>query len=462
MRARGMRRVISSPRTEARRHAERMDAVSLLEAWRRTVARDPDARAVIDVSGAVFTRRDLAARAEQWNAERGAQKLGGRRVMLAEPNGVRWFEVFLGLMHAGAIPVPVDASEPPDTLARIAPALNAAAVWRDGRWELWRENARGPRREFALIKLTSGSTGIPRARAFTHAQMLADAAQICSSMGIAPGDLNLAVIPLGHSYGLGNLVVPLLVQGTAVLCSASPLPHAIAADCARWRPTVFPAVPTLLRALARAEVAPESLASLRLVISAGAPLSAEVASAFAQRFARKVHNFYGSTETGGITFDRTGDAALTGRSVGTPLDGVRLRMRAGGRFTVESAAVLGRGAFSPPDRAALDERGELVLHGRVGRTIKVGARRLDPVEVERALLALPEVRGALVLPHPGRADAIAAIVATCATPNTLRAALARAVAPWKIPERFAVVPELPTTARGKLDRAAIRRMLGEA
>ena len=64
-------------------------------------------------------------------------------------------------------------------------------------------------------------------------------------------------------------------------------------------------------------------------------MDAEVAEAFFAKFGRKVHSFYGSTETGGITFDRSGEAARTGRSVGAPLPGVRLRFGRGGRFDPE-------------------------------------------------------------------------------------------------------------------------------
>ena len=61
------------------------------------------------------------------------------------------------------------------------------------------------------------------------------------------------------------------------------------------------------------------------MISAGAPLSAEVAQQFYRRYGIKIHNFYGSSETGGICYDRTGNATLSGRSVGKPLSGVMVR-----------------------------------------------------------------------------------------------------------------------------------------
>jgi acyl-coenzyme A synthetase/AMP-(fatty) acid ligase len=315
------------------------------------------------------------------------------------------------------------------------------------------------RHDLCLVKLTSGSTGTPRARRFTHAQMLGDGRQVCATMGIRPDDLNLAIIPLGHSYGLGNLVIPLLAQGTALVCSASPLPNVLATDCSRWHPTVFPAVPTLLRALARANVDPSDFASLRLVISAGSTLPPNDATAFAKKFGRRVHGFYGTSETGGISYDRTGEATLTGRSVGAPLDGVTLRWRQGQRFAVQSPAVMAGGSFSPADRGRLNEFGELVLLGRSGRLVKIAGRRLDLAEIEAALRAVPGVRGAYAMAHPTLADALAAAVEADLSPADLRQALQKRLALWKIPERLLILPEFPHTARGKTDRRKIEALL---
>ena len=434
---------------------------TLLTCWRSLVQRDPTALAVIDgASGRRWSRAELSAVAEEWSrAVVANHDLAGHRVLVAEPNGAQWFHVFLGLLRLGAIPIPADSTEPATALAEQARGLRAAALWHAGALHPFSGATRHRRTDLALFKLTSGSTGVPKALPFTHAQMLADGRQVCASMGIAPTDLNLAVIPLGHSYGLGNLVVPLLEQGTPLVCVASPLPHALAADIARWRPTVFPAVPTLLRALVRSDIAPEQLASLKLVISAGAALAPELAAEFAAKFGRRIHNFYGASETGGICYDRIGEATRTGANVGAPLVGVRLRFRAGHRFAVESAAVGGTGRFSPADRGELDASGGLVLLGRAGRTVKIAGRRLDLAEVEKALLALPGVRAACVLPHPQRPDALVAAVASNHTGAELRAELAARMAPWKIPAHILPLPELPVTERGKLDRHAVEALL---
>ncbi len=440
-------------------------SATLLSSWAQTVRTAPNAVALIDAAmDRAWTRADLDALGRAWQAQHGAD-LARRTVVLTEPNGVEWWRVFLGLLHAGAVIAPLDAGEPIAAQRAIATAIGAAGLWRGAALEPVAARPRRARDARRVLKLTSGSTGTPRALAFTDAQMLADGRQVCAGMGIRGDDVNLALIPLGHSYGLGNLVVPLLAQGTALVTGVAPLPHAIAEAVARWRPTVFPAVPALLRALATAELAPAQLAPLRTVISAGAPLAPEVAAAFHARFGKKIHAFYGSSETGGITYDRTGESALAGRGVGRPLPGVRLTPGRGRTVTIASAAAftLGNrtpGAHRPKDRVAFTADGEVVLLGRAGRTVKIAGRRLDLAEVERALRALPGVRDAFVAPHAARAESLAAAVAADVPGEALRAALRERLAAWKIPRKIVTLAAFPLTARGKADTARLRALLG--
>ncbi|MGH8018027.1 MAG: class I adenylate-forming enzyme family protein [Opitutaceae bacterium] len=428
--------------------------------WAALAHRDPDAVAVVEAAtGAVTTRQQLSEAAAAWRIGVGSVVRRGDRVVLAGPNSVRWLEVFLALLEAGAVPAALDPGEPEDNQIAMAGAVGARWLWTpDGLRELPGRRRR-PWPDECLIKLTSGTTGRPRAHRFTHAQMIADGRQICRTMGIAPADRNLALIPLGHSYGLGNLIVPLFDQGTPLVIASSALPHVLAADIERHRPTVFPTVPVILRALTRADVAESSLRSLRLVISAGAVLEADVAAAFHDKFGRMVHGFYGSSETGGMCYDRTGEASLLGRSVGAPLEGVRLTFRRGGRFWIESAAVRSPGRHSPADRGELNTLGELVLRSRAGRTIKLAGRRVELGEIEAALRRLEGVSDAFAVPHPQKPDALAAAVVGELSAVELRRMLRAALAPWKIPERLLVLPEFPTTARGKVDQRRLRALL---
>jgi len=432
---------------------------TLRASWQSLVRADPAAAALYDAATERrWNRAELAALGIAWAAAHG-NEAAGQRVVFAEPNGPDWFRVFLGLLACDGVAVALDAGEPLAAQRATAQSIGASFLWQGGRLEKLpgrrRSRDRGPR----LLKLTSGTTGAPRALPFTDARLLADGRQVCAAMDIRPRDVNLGCIPLGHSYGLGNLVLPLLAQGTAIVTGVPLLPQALAAAIAQWRPTVFPAVPALLRALAAADVSPGQLRSLRTVISAGSPLAPDMARAFHAKFNRKIHSFYGSSETGGITYDRTGDATLMGASVGRPIKGVRLRFGAGGRFWVESKAVGGSGRFRPADRGKLNRRGELVLLGRAGRMVKIGGRRLDLAEVERSLRQMPTVRDAFVEPHRERADTLVAAVATRHATAELRAWLQERIAGWKIPRKFVALPEFPVTVRGKIDTRRLRALL---
>jgi len=434
---------------------------ALVQAWQKTVRRCGGRRAVVQAGdGRAASFRELAAGAGAWRAAHVPAGVAGRAVVFAAPNGIGWLEMFLGLLEVGAVVVPLDAAEPPAAQQRLAESLRAGFWWDGGRLVALPGGRRWRNPEVCLVKLTSGTTGQPRPLVFTGAQMIADGRQVTATMGIGPRDLNYGLIPLGHSYGLGNLVLPLVAQGVPLVCGSAPLPHAVAADFARWRATVFPGVPALWRALAAADA---QLPGLRLGVSAGAPLPPEVARDFARRFGRRLHSFYGSSETGGIAYDRTGAATLAG-GVGPAMRGVALTLSAGGRLSVASAAVfthgnrrrLGRlGAWVMPDAVVRDARGGLTLQGRRGATVKIAGRRVNLTEVAARLRRLAGVREAWVGIGAGPDPVLGAAVASDRPAAELRAELMTDTAPWKIPRKLAVLAALPLTARGKVDPRAL-------
>jgi len=440
---------------------------ALLQAWEKTLRRRGEDRAVVQAAdGLIVTFRELDARAAAWLARHAPEPraLTGRAVIFAAPNGVGWFEIFIGLMQAGAIAVPLDAAEPLAAQREIGESLRAGFIW-DGprlvslaRAKRWRDS------EICLIKLTSGTTGRARSLAFTGAQLLADARQVMATMGINARDVNYGLIPLGHSYGLGNLAVPLLARGVSLVCGSAPLPQAIGADFARWRPTVFPGVPAIWRALAASDVA---LDSLRLGISAGAPLPPEVARDFLNRHGRRLHGFYGSSETGGIAYDVAGKVTLAG-GVGHAMRNVKVSLLRGQRIIVSSPAVFthgnrhrvrGLGAWIMADRVELDKNGRLTLLGRRDKTVKIAGRRVNLADIAARLRRLPGVRDAWVGVKDGNEAVLGAVVASARPAAELRAALHADTPGWKIPKKWAVVVALPVTARGKIDTRALQKMI---
>ena len=443
---------------------------ALLQAWERTLRRRAEHRALVQAAdGQMCTFRELDAWSAAWLATQAREpaRLAGRMVVFALPNGLAWFEVFLGLMRAGAIAVPLDPGEPAAAQRKIAETLRAAFWW-DGERLVELPNARRFRaRELCFVKLTSGTTGVPRPLFFSAGQLLADARQVMSTMGITARDLNYAAIPFGHSYGLGNLVLPLIAHGVPLVCGALPLPQAIAEDLRRWQPTVFPTVPAVWRALVASDISPDALESLRLAISAGAPLAPEVARDFAARFGKFIHGFYGASETGGIAYDRTGAATLAG-GVGRALRGVTIEPLRDQQIRISSAAVFTSGntrrhgqlgAWIPPDAVQLDARGQVTLLGRRGGVVKIGGRRVSLAEVTARLRALPGVDDAWAGLVPGPEPQVGAVVASERSAAELRAAFQAATVAWKTPKKWLLVPELPLTPRGKPDTRAMQAML---
>ncbi|HSI85524.1 MAG TPA: class I adenylate-forming enzyme family protein, partial [Candidatus Methylacidiphilales bacterium] len=361
----------------------------LWHAFQQVAAAHPHAVAVIDAE------RDWSWTTSQLLKESAAlaeilaacAAASGDRIAFCLPNSADWLRLFLGMQRLGMTAVPLDPSLPRDAAVRLEAAHAAGAHWL---WEAIHVTP-GPNAETVpayecesylqfrlvrtsnavrkrvtarqarpvLVKLTSGSTGVPKQIPCTAGHMLADGRNIISTMEIRPDDINMAVIPLGHSYGLGNLVMPLLIQGTAVVVSREFVPRQLGFWIHRYRATVLPAVPAIFRALA--VLSDPCLAPpLRLAISAGGPLSAAIRDAFAATHGIQIHNFYGSSESGGICYDRTGQAALAEGVAGAPLHGVRVSVSATGRIVVESHAVaVGRQApirlsNSTEDTAPLD------------------------------------------------------------------------------------------------------------
>ena len=256
----------------------------------------------------------------------------------------------------------------------------------------------------ALLKLTSGSTGLPKAVLTTEVQLLADTEHIVSAMGITAADVQLAAIPLSHAYGFGNLVMPLLLQGTPIVLRESFVPHQLSADARQYGARVFHGVPFMYQHYLAHPPVGGWPPTLTLLVSAGARLELETVRGFHERFGLKIHSFYGTSESGGIAFD--GDDELDDvPTVGRPMPGVTIDLRpdAGvppghGRIHVRSLAVcpgyvgetaesdeLGEDGFLTGDYGRFLADGRLVLAGRVSSFINVAGRKVQPGEVERVL-----------------------------------------------------------------------------
>lgn len=341
--------------------------------------------------------------------------------------------------------------------------------------------------EAVVLKLTSGSTDLPKAAIASEMHLINDGRHVIDAMGLDPTDVNLACIPLSHSYAIGNLVMPLLWQGTSVALRQSFNPSQFLQDISVAGVTVFPGVPFMferLKSLGHVERLPSSL---RLLITAGARIDPGTVLWFRERLDRKVHSFYGSSETGGIAYDDSEDVTdplHVGRAMPETTVTIRPAERTGpsGRIFVQGNAVAWGyarvgdgdsvstfcdGGFLTGDLGYLNGAARLVLTGRVSALVNVAGRKVDPAEVERLLVELPGISDARVLgvPCDQRGQQVVAFIVradSALTPIAIRQLCAASLSTHKIPRRFVFVDRFPVDARGKLDRPALQALLSKA
>ena len=454
----------------------------LLAAWDETLARRRDEPALFDPQRGVLAR---FGEIEEWSRRYGSDDGGlkdfraGEIVAIQIGNHAHWPALFLACLRRGVVVLPLVRTMSEQERAAALHTCRATGLIAAPEEPIARLDPGGAidwaGRVPTLLKLTSGTTAAPRAIRFRSAQLLADAVQICDTMGITDADLNFAVIPLSHSYGFSNLITPLLVRGVPMALSSDRIPRAVLDDLARTESTVFPGMPLFFQAFGEMNEVPP-LPKLRLCISAGAPLSRAVARNFRKKFGRPIHSFYGASECGGICYDRDPTDAIEGL-VGPTLQGVELEPLEPGagaaQVRVRSSAVgdgyfpqpepdkLGDGVFLPDDLVTPSAAGVRIV-GRLSDVINVAGKKVNPAEVETVLRGSGEFPDVVVvgLPDAEWGQLLVAVYPEAAQPNLAKVseAMARLLSPAKRPKRFIPLSPWPANPQGKVNRAEVARL----
>lgn len=325
------------------------------------------------------------------------------------------------------------------------------------------------------LKITPAGTGAGRVVAFTGEQLVEDAENIVMTMGLRPDWPNLGVISLAYSYGFSNLVLPLLLHGIPLFLAPSPLPVALrCATHADWNLTVA-AVPALWHAWQKAGAI---LSNVRLAISAGAPLPLSLEREVFDEHGVKIHNFYGCTECGGISYDAADKPRAAESLVGKPLKNVAVEIGGDGFLRVRSRAVaetywpqkedaLGPGTFRTGDFAEV-KNGEIFLRGRADDHINVAGRKVLPTVIEEALLGHEAVEDCVVFGVPSEnADRVDLIVACVnasrdGVKEELKQFLMQKLPGWQVPREWWFVNSLKSNGHGKPSRAQWRKSFLES
>jgi long-chain acyl-CoA synthetase len=333
----------------------------------------------------------------------------------------------------------------------------------------------------ALYLSTSGSTGTPRIVIRSRGNLLAGARNVARGLGIGPGRRFLSAVPFHHANGFSNCLLMPLLSGATIVPVRQFTPGACAELIRRERVDVLIGSPVIYALLLDGVADGALLSSLELCFSAGARMPEMVAELWRKRFGLRVRQWYGTTETGVVSIDRVGDEPRPGAEacVGAPVPGVEVECldpdgnalgpRVTGELAVRSPTLMSgyagepessqralhRGFFRTGDIGQIDAEGNLYLSGRVRGAINVAGVKVDPVEVERAVEALPGVSACRVdaVASPKEGEVIRArIVVDQGLRMTRRDVIEqcrRQLAEYKLPRIVEFVESVSATLAGK-------------
>jgi acyl-CoA synthetase (AMP-forming)/AMP-acid ligase II len=466
--------------------------------------RVPD-RVALDIGGGQITHAELGAGAAGVAAWLAARLDPGDRVLLAAGSSLGFVRCYLGALRAGAVVVLANPACTAAELAHLVTDSGAVIAFADSgpaRLLAGLPNAPltvapgevppgpgdpgivpGPG-DTALLAYTSGTTGRPKAVPLTHRALLTSIRVAMASWGWREDDVLAHALPLFHQHGLSGVHAVLVAGGTAHLGARFTAPG-LAGTLRRHHASVLFAVPTMYQALLDdGQHYGRLLAGLRLAVCGSAPLTALLAERLATELGRAPLVRYGLTETG-LDVSHTATDIRPG-SVGIPLPGVLVRLWAesamappgadgeiqirgphvfhgyAGNPTATAESFTSDGWFRTGDIGRLDPgTGHLVIRGRIKEMIISGGLNVYPREVEIVLEDHPAVAEAAVtgIPHPHWGEQVTAWVTLRPGHDFDEAALIAhahtALSGYKCPKHIYLLPALPRTPLGKLQRTAL-------
>lgn len=397
---------------------------------------------------------ELRRLAGQFAAYLRSQGIGeGDRIALSVPNVPGFPVVFFGALQLGAIVIPMNPLFKPreveyylaDSGAKIlvgmpgdgnTGAQQAGAAFVDGTDQALLELIADlepvsdildrDSTDTAVLLYTSGTTGRPKGAELTHGSLDTNREVVGRTLfGLGPNDVIMGCLPLFHVFGLTCAL------STAVGCGATLTllprfdPAKVLQIIERDKVTVFEGVPTMYQAmLTAADKTEADLSTLRLAAAGGASMPVEVMRQFEERFDATILEGYGLSETSPVASFSHPDAKRKPGSIGTPIEGVQMRLATQDGGPVEDGEVgeiairghlLMKGYWGRPDATAQairdgwfytgdlarqDEDGYYFIVDRAKDLIIRGGFNVYPREIEEVLYEHPDVAEAAVVGIP--------------------------------------------------------------
>jgi len=436
----------------------------------------------------------------------------GDRVAIMVPNVPHFAVCYYGVLRAGAVAVPMNVLLKRREVAFYLRDPGAKLLFA---WEGFLEDAQAgakeagaecvpvtlsgafeqmvgaaqPRTEVvetddsdtAVILYTSGTTGTPKGAELTHCNLYRNCATARGLFDLGSDAVTLGALPLFHSFGQTCALNATIAGGGTLTLIPRFDPGKALEIIQRDRVTVFEGVPTMYGAmLHHPDRSDYDTSTLEVCASGGSAMPVEVMRGFEKAFDCKVLEGYGLSETSPIASFNQPDRERKAGSIGTPIDGVQMKVVDDegadvpqgevGEIVVKGHNVM-KGYWNHPDAtreslrdgwfhtgdiATVDDDGYFWIVDRKKDMIIRGGYNVYPREIEEVLYEHPDVREAAVIgvPDDELGEEIGAAVAlkddAKATAEELRDYVKEQVAAYKYPRQVWFVDELPKGPTGKI------------
>ena len=438
------------------------------------------------------------------------------RVALWMKNCPEFIPAYFGILMAGGVVVPINNFLKPDEVAFILRDAGVRVVIYD---ESLTENVEKLRvlvpglvllrgdeaaaheasmrgeapgdakteQDLAVLVYTSGTTGRPKGAMLTHGNLLANVESCRRELAAMDHDRFVVLLPMFHSFMMTvGMLLPLLVGGSMLLIKSVHPPKNVIAEILQRKATILPAVPQFFRALAMGEM-PKDF-PLRLCISGGAPLPAEILKEFTERMPIPLIEGYGLSEASPVVTLNPITGLRKAGSIGIPIAGVEVTVQADdgrvlgvgetGEICVRGANVM-QGYWNQPGETEKAIRAGWLLTGDIGHRdadgfffitdrkkdmLLVNGINVYPREIEEILYQFPGVKEAAVigLPDPRRGEQPVAFVSASEgvtlDPKAIQHFVRERLADYKVPKHVTVLAALPRNATGKILKTELRKM----
>ena len=351
-----------------------------------------------------------------------------------------------------------------------------------------------PRKDLALLQYTGGTTGIPKGAMLTHYNLIVNVEQVKAWVPLQPGDAHLSVLPLFHIYGMTTAMnSPIYQRSTMILVPDPRDIHGVINTIEKYRPAIFPGVPTMYIALINTPgIEKHNLRSIKLCVSGASALPGEVQRRFEALTGGRLVEGYGLTETSPVTHVNPLDDPQKNRpgTIGIPFPDTQAKvvdldtgehdLAAGeaGELVIRGPQVMlgywnkpednkvaiREGWFHTGDIATMSPDGYFSIVDRKKDMIDVSGFKVWPREVEEILFEHPAVQEAAVvgIPDARSGEAVKAFVVLKkgnegkVTAEELSKFCKERIASFKAPRFVEFKGELPKTAVGKVLRRELK------